>query len=457
VEGLTLGKVAGMVRGRLQGAPEHRKVTGLCIDSRRVQSGDLFVALPGRNVDGHDFVASATAAGAAAGLVRRKLDQVPVIQVRDPRKAAGELAAAYRQMYPKLEVAAITGSSGKTTTKEMLAAILGQDGHPVLATEGNLNNDLGLPLTLARLTRRHRRAVLELGMSAAGEIRTLARMCRPRVGIITNIGDAHLGHFKNRRAVARAKCELLTELAAGGAAVLNADDPLLAPLAGRYPGLTFGLAPGADVHIDEVFPGWSGTLVTLRHRGRACRIKLKILGMHQAWNAAAAVAAGLALGLRFEDACRRLGSYRQQAAMRMQLLKLGPHRLIHDAYNSNPQSAAAGLALLAQLPSAAGKFFVAGSMLELGAISEQAHRELGEKAAAAGISGLIAVGREARWIAEAAKAAGFKETVAVDRAGDAARHLLPRLSRKGDVILVKGSRGIGLEACVEELKKAYKR
>jgi UDP-N-acetylmuramoyl-tripeptide--D-alanyl-D-alanine ligase len=368
----------------------------------------------------------------------------------------GLLAAAYRNRFPRLRVAAITGSSGKTTTRELLTTVLAAQGG-VLSTQGNLNNDLGLPLTLARLSAEHKTAVLELGMSAAGEIRRLARMARPKVGIITNIGDAHMGHFRNRRAVAKAKCELLAELPPEGTAVLNADDPLLAQAVAGCRRLTFGMATHADVRIMEVYPDWNGTRVILRYKDRSRPVPLKILGSHQAWNAAAAVAAGIAMGVSFEAACLALGHHRPQAAMRMQMLKLGPHRLINDAYNSNPQSAAAALQLLSQLPKHGRTFFIAGSMLELGPISGEAHRVLGANAAAAGVNGLVAVGKEARTIAQAARQAGVAWVMSLEAAGQAAKVLLPKLSAKGDIILVKGSRAVGLEACVEDLRKAFKK
>jgi len=454
MEGMTLGKVVKAVKGRLLYAPRNRKVTGVVIDSRLVRPGHLFVALPGEHEDGHNYLASAVAAGAVAGLCQRAIHKLPVIQVRNSRKALGDLAAAYRQQFPSLRLAAITGSSGKTATKEMLGTILSRRGK-ILESEGNYNNDLGVPLTLMRLTAKHKVAVVEMGMNVPGEIRRLAQIAKPVVGIITNIGDAHIGHFRSKRMLARAKLELLQELVPGGAAVLNADDPYLAKAAVRYQNVfTFGMIPHATVRVITAGVRLSGTHVVLGYAHQKREIRMKVLGVHQAWNAAAAVAGALALGISFKAACDALEGFRHKTPMRLELLRIGQHRIINDAYNSNPQSAAAALQLLAELPSPGKKYFIVGSMLELGSYSREAHRELGHQAAMAGIDGLITVGSEARSIAVGARCAGGITWMAkLDSVSDVLRTLTPHLSIQGDLILVKGSRGIGLEAFVNDLKK----
>jgi len=454
MQGVTLSWAAKVCGGELVNAPQNRSVSGFCIDSRKVAAGDLFVALQGERADGHAFIPAATAAGAAASLCRRVPAEAPAIRVRDPRRALGDIAAAYRRRFKSLLVTAVTGSSGKTSTKEMLARVLATK-HTVLHNIGNLNNDLGLPLTLGRLGSEHTAAVLEMGMSAAGEIRRLAEIGGPKVGVITNIGEAHLGHFRSRAALARAKAELLDGLVPGGTAVINADDPYLARIKPKRK-LTFGVSGQADVRVVSVGVRLSGTHVILECNGRRAEIRMRVLGAHQAWNAAAAVAAGLAAGITFDAACQALDGHASQAAMRSQLLRLGPHRLLHDAYNSNPQSAAAALALLAELPCRGRRFFVAGSMLELGAVTQEAHCRLGHEAAISGVAGLITVGHAARETARVAAEAGVKQVESFETAAGAAEVLHRWLSTAGDLILIKGSRGIGLEEVVDELKERFR-
>jgi UDP-N-acetylmuramoyl-tripeptide--D-alanyl-D-alanine ligase len=452
MEKVTLGWLAKAAGGRLVGGNPRQPVTGLCLDSRRVAAGDCFVALPGEHTDGHAFIARAFAAGAVGALCSRLAANVPCVRVPNPRLALGQIAAAYRRRFKALKVVGITGSSGKTTTKEMLSEVL-KTRYRVLANAGNLNNDLGVPLTLARLDGATTAAVVEMGMNHAGEIRALARLAAPQVGVITNIGDAHVGHFRDRRALALAKAELLAELPRSGWAIINLDDPNLATRASRRR-ITFGTAEKADVRIHATGVHIKGTRVILEHGGQTAPVWLRALGAHQAWNAAAAVAAGLALGVPFKTACRALEQHRPEAAMRSQLLKIGPHRVIHDAYNSNPQSAAAAVRLLAELPTRGKKIFVAGSMLELGEISPEAHRRLGQEAVLCGVDAVLAVGREARPLLSGARACPRRAQVAT--AAGVMKILGPWLSREGDLILLKGSRGVGLERVVEDLKKRFR-
>lgn len=452
--GVTLGEIAQWVDGQLLSARPGIRARGLAIDSRKIRKGDLFVALPGERTDGHRFASEAIAAGACACLAQTPPDNLPAVRVKEPRKAMGILAAAYRARFSKLRTVAVTGSSGKTSTREMIAAVLGEK-FSVLESRGNLNNDLGVPLTLARLEPRHQFAVLELGMNAPGEIRGLSRMVRPGVGVITNIGQAHVGRFSSQAALARAKLELLEELVAPAIAVLNRDDPFLARRASKIGGrcLTFGRHPQSGVRVVNSEVRWAGTRVTLEYAGKTATLCLKSLGRHQALNAAAAVAAGLANGLEFSAACRALDGFAPRAGMRMERRRIGKHRLLLDAYNSNPQSAAAALDVLAELSSTGRKIAVLGSMLELGAVSREAHAALGRRAVEAGVAGVIAVGAEAGVLADTVRELARrlrKEIWAekVKHAEEALPRLLPRLSARGDLVLLKGSRGVGLEKMV---------
>ncbi len=456
MQGMNLGNITEAVKGKLANASPDRKVSGVSIDSRRIRSQELFVALAGEHADGHRYLKGAIAAGAAAGLCQRAPRGLPAIKVNNPRKALGDLATVYRRRFPKITVAAVTGSNGKTATKEMLATILASRER-VLESQGNFNNDIGLPLTLLRMNSRQRLAVLEMGMNAPGEIRGLARMAGPQVGIITNIGDAHLGCFKNRQALAKAKAELLPELLPEGSAILNADDPFLARLASRYPGFTFGMAAKADVKVIDVRVSERGTRFRLEFRGRTETVGVKCLGSYQAWNAAAAVGGAMAMGINFVTACRALDGYYSRTSMRMEILRLGSLRIINDAYNSSPQSAAAALKLLSQLSTRGDKIFIAGSMLELGSFTKRAHRELGRQTVAAGVSKLITVGEEARGIAAGARRAGMKWISQLDSADEVTAVYLSKISSSlaGDLILVKGSRALGLERFIAAIKKAY--
>lgn len=458
MEDMTLGKVVNAIGGQVLHAPRSRKISGVSIDSRQILPGQLFVALRGERVDGREYAALAVAAGAAAAMVEQPLPNLPQIVVANTRKALGDLAGAYRQQFPALRLAAITGSSGKTIVKEMLAAILGRR-EGILESRGNHNNDLGLPLTLLRLTSKLKLGVVEMGMNAPGEIRRLAKLAKPAVGLITNIGDAHLGCFRSKQALVAAKLELIAELPSDGVAVLNADDPYLAKAGRKLKRVVwFGRAPQAHVRIGEVAVRLSGTHVTLACENEKQHVRLGVLGAHQAWNAAAAVAGAVALGQPFKTACRALEGFHQKTPMRLELLRIGQHRVLNDAYNSNPQSAAKALELLGQLPSPGRKFFIAGSMLELGAQSVTAHHALGRQAAQAGVHGLITVGEEARGIAVGARQAGGLEwIVKMDSAEEVLACLKPRLSVQGDLILIKGSRRIGLEAVVEEMKRWLRR
>ena len=453
---MNLGRITEAVRGKLANVSRESKVSGVSIDSRRIRPRELFVALAGEHTDGRQYLKAAIAAGAVAGLCRRPPRGIPAIKVDNPRRALGDLAAAYRRRFPKITLTAVTGSSGKTATKEMLADILASRER-VLESQGNFNNDIGLPLTLIRMNSRQRQVVLEMGMNAPGEIRRLARIAGPQVGIITNIGDAHLGGFKNRRALAKAKAELLPELLPGGAAILNADDPFLARLASRYPGLTFGTASGADIKVVDVRVSDRGTRVRLGFRGRIETLGLSCLGSHQAWNAAAAVGGAMAMGMDFVPACRALDGFSSRTSMRLEMLRLGSLRIINDAYNSSPQSAAAALKLLGQLSTRGDKIFIAGSMLELGNFTKRAHLDLGRQILLAGVDKLITVGEEAGGIAVGARRAGMKWIRRLDSADEVLALYLSRVlsPSSADLILVKGSRAIGLERFIAAMKKAY--
>jgi UDP-N-acetylmuramoyl-tripeptide--D-alanyl-D-alanine ligase len=432
----------------------HAEIAGVSIDSRTVKHGELFVALRGGRFDGHDFVPDALRQGAWGALVERPapgaLDGLRnVITVDDTLIALQELSRMHRGRF-SLPVVGVTGSNGKTTTKEMLAAILRQRG-PVLKNEGNLNNHIGVPLTLFRLRAEHRAAVIEMGISGLGEIALLARLAQPDVGVITNIGPAHLQFLGSTDTVARAKGELLQGMRPGGTAVLNADDRYFGTLRALFPGrvVSFGTGEQADVRATGIEQRQDGTEMTIRAAGGTTRVRLRTIGLHNVSNALAAAAAASVLGVPPDMVRSGLEEFRP-VAMRSELRDVRGMRVLADCYNANPASVRAALEALSAL-GGGRTVAVLGDMLELGDAAAEAHREAGRTTADLGIGALIAVGPLGRHVAEGARSAGM----AADRVREAgtpsqAAVLLRGIARAGDTVLIKGSRGMKMETVLEE-------
>ena len=441
-----------------------RAIRGAAVDSRLVGPGQLFVALPGERTDGHGFLAAAAVAGAAALVVSRPvldavldaLGDVTVLAVPDGVVALGALAAGWRARFDPL-VVGVTGSIAKTSTKEAIAAVLGTTFR-TLRSEGNQNNEIGMPLTLLRLGRDHRAAVLEMGMYAGGEIADLARLARPRIGVVTSVHGVHLSRMGTLAAIEQAKGELVEALPSDGVAVLNQDDRRVRRMADRTAArvLTYGLSADADVGAEDVTSaGLDGMLFTLRlpaaRGGRPTRLPARIpgLGKLSVHNALAGAAVGHAAGIEPAVIIHALaGGW--SATHRGQVLRLGRITLIDDSYNASPPSVTAALDLLAGLPGR--RIAVLGEMLELGKGSATGHREVGT-AAAATCDLLVVVGAGASGIAAGAKAAGLDPSRILEaRDAAAALDLLRSRLRDGDVVLVKASRGIELDQLVEALR-----
>ena len=446
----TLAQFAAACGGRLHGADA--QFAQVLIDSRPLRAGDLFLALPGTHADGHDFVAAAAQAGAAGAVVSRRVDAaLPQILVDEVARALTLAGAAWRAAFrgPLLGVA---GSNGKTTTKEMLSAILALRGE-CLATAGNLNNHLGVPLTLLRLTERHQSAVIEMGANRAGEVAALVTLARPDVGVITNAGAEHLEGFGSLEGVARAEGEMVAGLAAGGVAVINADDQY-APLwrgTTRARVIDFGFAAGAQVRAAqlrlEAGAGGFATRFTLHSPAGALPVALALAGRHNVSNALAAAAAALAAGATLAQVVAGLGSV-QAVAGRLQFRPLaGGAWLIDDSYNANPSSARAALEVLAELPGR--RWLVLGDMGELGAYADASHRELGTLARSLGVERLFAFGALAALAADTF-GAGAERHSDIDALVRAVAGALPGEAR----ILVKGSRVNRLERLVAALTDA---
>jgi UDP-N-acetylmuramoyl-tripeptide--D-alanyl-D-alanine ligase len=447
-----------------------------CVDSRLAQQDSLFVALPGERTDGHLYVSAAMARGATVALVQRPIEGVLTLdlahpegwlatvgaplalQMPDPLAALQRLAQGYRRDQRQLRVVGVTGSVGKTTAKEVIAAVLAQR-HPVLKSEGNANNEVGLPLTLLLLQPQHRLAVLEMGMYALGEITLLCDIARPQVGVVMNVGPVHLERLGSIERIAQAKAELVRALPADGLAVLNGDDPRVRAMAAltQAPALTFGLGADSDLRALDVEPlGLEGVAFRARVRslpalgiaaGEAT-LRVGLLGRHAVLPALAATAVGLAEGLTWEEIARGLEDTGPGLRLAPQRLA-GDVLLLDDSYNASPASSEAALDLLASLDGR--RVAVLGDMLELGEYEERGHREVGQRCAET-VALLITVGRRARWMAQAAVEAGLRPA-AVHQVVDCpqALALLRDILTPGDVLLIKGSRGMAMEALVQAL------
>jgi UDP-N-acetylmuramoyl-tripeptide--D-alanyl-D-alanine ligase len=454
---LTLPEIAAAVGGRLTGDGSAPVTGAVTVDSRTVGQGDLFVALPGERVDGHDFLSAAAAAGAVAALTTRPDDALPCVVVDDAVAALGLLAAeAHRRLANEgVLTVGITGSSGKTSTKDLLGQVLATAGATV-SPPGSYNNDIGLPLTVLSADATTRFLVLEMGARGPGHIARLCRVARPDVGVVLNVGTAHLGEFGSPESIAQAKGELVAALPADGTAVLNADDPRVIGMASRTAArvLTTGRGPDADVRaVDVALDEAARARFTLVAEGQEHAVALQVVGEHQVANALSAAGAALAAGMRPAEVAAALSAASPRSRWRMEVA----HRadgvtVVNDAYNANPESMRAALAALAGLPGRR-RIAVLGGMGELGPGAAGEHERLGRDAAAAGVDLVVAVGADAVGIADGARAAGLSAgegSVHVpDRA--AARSLLSEVLRPGDVVLVKASRSYALEKLAEAL------
>jgi UDP-N-acetylmuramoyl-tripeptide--D-alanyl-D-alanine ligase len=452
---LTAADLVVATGGRLV-ARSDRAIRGGAVDSRVVQPGELFVALPGERTDGHAFLADAVARGAAAMIVSRPipdpsaLGDVTIVRVADPLAALGAVASAWRRRFDPL-VVGITGSIAKTSTKEAVATVLAAR-YRTLRNEGNFNNEIGLPLTLLRLGPEHEAAVLEMGMYVGGEIAELARMAQPLIGVVTAVQAVHLSRIGSIEAIEQAKGELLEALPADGRAILNADDPIVSRMGSRSiaASLSYGFAAAADIGAEDVeTAGVDGMRFTLRTDAGRALVTLPTLGRLSVHNALAGAAVGRAAGLTLERIVAGVEAG-WSAPHRVQLVRLGDVTLVDDTYNASPRSVEAALELLADLPGRRGA--VLGEMLELGDAHDEGHREVGE-AAARTVDWLVVVGEGAAGIAEGAESAGL-DAARITRVPDAeaALDVLPPRLRDGDVVLLKASRGIGLDRVVDGLR-----
>lgn len=434
--------------------------TGAVVDTRKFKPGNMFIALPGTAGDGHAYVPAAYAAGAPVVLVKAAPPEVPpgraALVVPDPLTALIALGKWQLARHP-VKIVAVTGSIGKTTTKDLIAAALSRH-FTVLSNEGNLNSEIGLPMTLLRLEPEHQVAVLEMGMRGKGQIARLCGIAPPDIGVVTNILEIHLEILGSIENIAAAKAELLEALPPDGIAVLNGDDPRVRTLEGRYGSMTilYGTADTVDVLATDIRSEPAGSMFSVVTGGRfapaRAEVALPVPGRHNVLNAVAAVAVGLALGVPLEQLREGLGTARP-SAMRLETFTAGDVTVINDAYNASPASMRAALGVLRDL-AGGRKVAVLGNMLELGPLAREWHRDIGSAVVEAGCGALITVGDLAAFIAAGATDAGLAPSAIVTcNTNREAIAALFQLMQADDTILVKGSRGMQMEEIVAALKK----
>jgi UDP-N-acetylmuramoyl-tripeptide--D-alanyl-D-alanine ligase len=453
---MTLADVAAATGGYLTLVPDPQtQVTGSVVtDSREVAPGSLFVARPGKERDGHDFAAQAVQAGAVAVLAQRRVG-VPAVVVDDSELGLGRLARAVVDRLPQLTIIGVTGSSGKTTTKDVLAQVLAPFG-PLVAPPGSFNNEVGAPLTVLGVDESTRGLIVELGARGVGHIRYLCGIAPPTIGVVLNVGSAHLGEFGDRDTIARAKGELVEALPPDGIAILNADDQVVRRMADRTAAnvLMVGESMHADVRAEDVtIDGGGRPSFTLATPTGSAPVMLAFVGRHYVANALAAAGVAHALGMSAADIADRVTAARPQSRWRMQVTaRPDGVTIINDAYNANPESVRAALTTLAGLHSGGRTWAVLGEMLELGEFSAAEHEAIGRLVARLNVSRLVAVADGARPIHDGAASTGswVGESVVVPDI-DAALDLLEHELRSGDVVLVKSSRDAGLRQLGDRL------
>lgn len=447
-----LSTISDWAGGKLLSGDPAAWISTICTDSRALKAGDLFLALRGENFDGHAFVAEAAKLGAAGAVVEEAPEGLPanfaVIKVGDTLTALQQIAANYRRLLP-LKAIVITGSNGKTSTKDFTAAVL-QERFQVIKTEGNLNNHIGLPLTILRAQSSDQIGVFEIGMNHPGEIAPLAKIAQPDVGIITNVGVAHIEFMGSRDAIAQEKGELAAAVGQAGSVILNAGDEYTPAIARRTKantilcGIGIGNVRASNVRIDG-----DGTSFDLSSGVETVPARIAVPGEHMVLNALLAIAAGILFGLTPAECATGVGNVHLTKG-RLEQKTIRGIRVLDDTYNANPDSMVAALRTLAKMPAEGVRIAVLGKMGELGVESERGHRRVGEEAGKLGIQCVIGVGEEAAFISSSAKQHGVDKIFQVSSTSEAVG-LLRSLAHQGDVVLVKGSRSARMEKIVEGL------
>jgi UDP-N-acetylmuramoyl-tripeptide--D-alanyl-D-alanine ligase len=449
---LRVSQIAQLAGASLSSGDETVVINKISTDSRTIKPGELFVALRGENFEGHDFVEASAKAGATGALVDLKwAGSVPsnfvLLRATDTLRAYQMLAANYRSSL-SLKVLAITGSNGKTSTKDFAASVLARKFR-VTKTEGNFNNHVGLPRTILDANSGDEVGVWEIGMNHPGEIAALAKIAAPDLAIITNIGVAHIEFMGSREAIAGEKGALAEAIEPQGTVILNADDPFTERIAARTRArVVLAGTTGGAVQAIEIRQSAEGSEFTIVEGAHRCRAQLPVAGSHMVQNALLAVAAGRAFGLSIEECADGLASAPLTKA-RLQIREVGGVQFLDDSYNANPDSMKAALRTLVELDAEGKRIAVLGEMRELGTESERGHREIGETAATLGVDQLITIGDAAELIAQGARTAGFDRVLSA-RSTDEAAKLLGEIAEPGDLVLIKGSRAARTEEVIEQ-------
>ncbi len=421
-------------------------------DSRKIKGGELFVAIKGENMNGESFAGDAIKKGASAVMVSKTAKRIPegvILKVDDTLVAYRQIAGAWRNRFD-IPIIAVTGSNGKTTTKDLTAAALTGVWN-VLKTTANFNNEIGVPLTLLELDENHRAAIVEIGMRGLGQIAELAKFVKPTIGIVTNVNETHIELLGSIENIAKAKGELVEAIPAGGTVILNADDPHVAAMknlaADGVRVLNYSLEnPDADFFAKNILIGSVSTEFIMSFRGKEYDFEIPMLGRHNVSNALGAIAAGYAVGLTVPDVQRGFATL-TTTKMRFEVIRRDGLTIVNDAYNASPASMRMAIRTAAEIYSGK-KFAVLGDMLELGSLSECLHREIGAELVENKFDTLIAIGKLGKFIADGARDAGLKNVYAVDSHEDAAKKIL-ELVRDGDTILFKASHAMHMEKIIE--------
>lgn len=456
---LTVKDILIATKGKLLFGDQNDMVTGLSTDTRRLKKDELFVAIKGDRFDGHNFILDAISKGARVVLVQEgcisnanfRTADTSLISVSDSIKALGNIAHFHRSRFD-IPIIGITGSNGKTTTKEITGAILSRKFN-VLKNFGTENNHIGVPLTLMRLNAEHNVAVLEMGTNHVGEIKSLSAIARPTHAFITNIGPSHLEYLKDIDTVGKAKCEILEYMDKGSKVIINGDDEFLKNLKTDLKVIKFGLNKKFDFYAKDIIIEPDGISFKLNGKDE---ISIALLGRYNVYNVLGAIAATWEFGITLEDIRAALKEFRVPN-MRMEVKRFGDIKIINDSYNSNPLSMKRAIDALSDMTTKGRKILVAGDMLELGGLSGRFHHLVGRQAAQSGIDLIVAVGKLAEHVANGAREAGMKQSkIKLYNLTKEACKAVSSLIKEGDTVLIKGSRAMKMEQIVEEIEVQLK-
>jgi UDP-N-acetylmuramoyl-tripeptide--D-alanyl-D-alanine ligase len=455
MQALWCEEIIKATNGELISGDVNINFTGISTDSRKIKSGDLFVPIVGERFDGHDFIEASLNSGASGTLTHREclsFSGGTVIKVEDTLKALADIAAYYRQKF-RIPFIGITGSVGKTSTKEMITRVLSRK-YKVLKNEGNLNNEIGVPLTIFNLDDFHEIAVVEMGMSDFGEIHRLTSITRPDIAVITNIGLSHIENLGSRQNILKAKMEIFEGLSEKGIAILNGDDKLLYGLKDllKFKTVYYGMEEELDYQAYNVqTSGERGSRFDITMKNKDYRVNIYVPGVHNIYNALAAVAVGIETGIPVDDIIEGIADF-SSTKMRLDITSHNGIKIINDTYNASPQSMEAAINVLKDVSGSKRTIAVLGDMLEMGKFGYKAHNSIGKFAVSKGIDYIISVGENARGIVQGALEAGAKASGVLSFNDNAeAGRFLKDFVQNGDVVLVKGSRGMKMEEIVNQL------